>query len=203
VACLVCGGVPLFVHSANVVQQDAGTVPAAPIVGAQQVGLNAAATTPVVGSTPSAVIAAPVRLRLPRLRIDAPVLPVTVDVNGLLGVPDNPRQVGWWTASSRPGMQSGSVVVDGHVDSATLGLGALFHLDQARPGDEVLLTNAAGVSTSYSVVARRTYPKTTLPATEVFASDVRPRLVLITCGGAFDQATRHYADNIVVYAVPR
>lgn len=100
-------------------------------------------------------------------------------------------------------MPSGSVVIDGHVDSAALGLGALFHLRDARPGDEVVLTNAAGWSTRYTVVARRTYAKTTLPAAEVFASDVGPRLVLLTCGGPFDQATRHYADNIVVYAVPR
>jgi len=28
-------------------------------------------------------------------------------------------------------------------------------------------------------------------------------LVLLTCGGAFDEATHHYADNVVVYAVPR
>jgi hypothetical protein len=27
-----------------------------------------------------------------------------------------------------------------------------------------------------------------------------PELRLITCGGAFDYATRHYLSNIVVYA---
>lgn len=154
-------------------------------------------------SPPATPAGPPVHLRLPRLRIDAPVLPVSVGVDGLLGVPDNPRQLGWWSASSRPGMPSGSVVIDGHVDSATLGLGALFRLREARPGDDVVLVNAAGRSTRYAVVARRSYPKTSLPVAEVFAADVGPRLVLLTCGGRFDQSTRHYADNIVVYAVPR
>ena len=28
------------------------------------------------------------------------------------------------------------------------------------------------------------------------------RLVLVTCGGPFDQAAGHYRDNIVVTAVP-
>jgi Sortase domain len=204
VVCLVGGGVPVLAHTADeAVPQDSGMIPMALSLGGPPAGLDPG-DAPGVQPVTSAVLGPPpARLRLPRLRIDAPVLPVTVDVNGLLGVPDNPRQLGWWSSSSTPGMPSGSVVIDGHVDSATLGLGALFHLREARPGDEVLLTSAAGRSTRYLVVARRTYPKTTLPADEVFASDVRPRLVLLTCGGAFDQTTRHYADNIVVYAVPR
>jgi hypothetical protein len=37
---------------------------------------------------------------------------------------------------------------------------------------------------------------------EVFAAGGPPRLVLITCGGAFDRSTRHYADNVVVFADP-
>jgi hypothetical protein len=194
----------MLAHTADeAVPQDTGSIPMALGVGGPNAGLDAGAA-PGAEPVASAVLGPPpARLRLPRLHIDAPVLPVTVDVNGLLGVPDNPRQLGWWSGGSRPGMPSGSVVIDGHVDSATLGLGALFHLSQARPGDEVVLTSAAGRSTRYLVVARRTYPKATLPAAEVFASDVRPRLVLLTCGGAFDQTTRHYADNIVVYAVPR
>jgi hypothetical protein len=99
-------------------------------------------------------------------------------------------------------MPSGSVVIDGHVDSATRGLGAFFRLSEAQLGDKVELINAAGRSTGYKVVARRSYAKISLPA-EVFARDVGPRLVLITCGGSFDYATRHYANNVVVYAVPR
>jgi hypothetical protein len=194
----------VLAHTADeAVPQDSGRIPTALSVGGPPAGLDTG-DAPGVEPVASAVLGPPpARLRLPRLHIDAPVLPVSVDVNGLLGVPDNPRQLGWWSGGSRPGMPSGSVVIDGHVDSAALGLGALFDLREARPGDEVVVTSAAGGSTRYTVVARRTYAKTTLPAAEVFASDVAPRLVLLTCGGPFDQATRHYADNIVVYAVPR
>jgi hypothetical protein len=68
---------------------------------------------------------------------------VSVCVNRLLGVPTNPRQLGWWGRRYRPGMPSRSVVIDGHVDSAALGLGALFRFREAPPGDDVLLMNAA------------------------------------------------------------
>lgn len=203
VVCFVAAGVPLLTSIADVgVQKDLGRIPTERISRAQLAGLDAARR---VGSRPpaTATAAPPVRLRLPRLNIDAPVLPVSVGVDGLLGVPDNPRRLGWWSSSSRPGMPSGSVVIDGHVDSATLGLGALFRLREARPGDEVVLVNSAERSTRYTVVARRSYAKTSLPVAEVFAADVGPRLVLLTCGGQFDRGTGHYADNIVVYAVPR
>lgn len=170
---------------------------------AQPAGL--AAQLAQAGSVKPAVAlpAPPVRLRLPRLHIDAPVLPVSVGVDRLLDVPDNPRQLGWWTTSGTPGMPSASVVIDGHVDSATRGPGALFLLREAQPGDEIVLTNATEVATRYTVVGRRSYAKATLPVAEVFALGVGPRLVLITCGGPFNQTTRHYADNIVVYGVPR
>jgi hypothetical protein len=220
VVCFVGGGVLLRAHTADGsgVGRDAGIVPVGRVAQVQMAGL-AARVAPGGGSNrlgshpgspgPAAVSRSvalappPVRLRLPRLHVDAPVLPVSVGADGLLGVPDNPRQLGWWTESGRPGMPSGSVVIDGHVDSAALGPGALLRLGEARPGDEVVLMNASGGSTRYTVVARRSYAKTSLPLAEVFGQDVGPRLVLITCGGVFDQATGHYADNVVVYAVPR
>lgn len=201
VVCLICGGVPLLAHAADVLteRQDVGSIQVGRVapVRPEGPGSDVGVVRPVALEPP------PARLRLPRLHIDAPVIPVSVGLDGLLGVPDDPRTLGWWRGSGRPGMPSGSVVIDGHVDSATLGLGALFRLGEARPGDGLVLTNATGRSMGYTVVARRSYPKTSLPVAEVFAADVGPRLVILTCGGPFDQATRHYADNIVVYAVPR
>ena len=204
VVCFVAAGVPLLTSIADVgAQGDLGRIPVERTSRVQPAGPDTRVTPGVGSSRPAAAFPSPVHLSLPRLQIDAPVLPVSVRADGLLGVPDNPRELGWWKESARPAMPSGGVVIDGHVDSATLGLGALFRLREVRPGDEVVLLNAARRSTRYTVVARRSYAKTALPTAELFAADVSPRLVILTCGGAFDQATRHYADNIVVYAVPR
>jgi Sortase domain len=201
--CLVGGGVPLLAQAAEGGgQQDVGSLPGDGVARVHPGGRPAVMLAPAAPASRAATLGPPpARLRVPRLGVDAPVLPVSVGVDGLLGVPEDPRQLGWWSGSSRPGMPSGSIVIDGHVDSATLGLGALFR--EARPGDEVVLTNAAGGSARYTVAARRSYAKTSLPVAEVFAQDVSARLVLLTCGGRFDQATRHYLDNVVVYAVPR
>ena len=69
-----------------------------------------------------------------------------------------------------------------------------------RPGDAVWVDTATA-ERGYVVEAVRHYAKPALPA-EVFADAGRPRLVLISCGGAFDRKLRSYTDNIVVYATP-
>lgn len=142
----------------------------------------------------------PVRLHLPVLDVDAAVTPVDVDADGGLAIPDDPAVVGWWRGGAPPGSAVGSVVLVGHVDTRTAGPGALFRAATLRPGDRVVLDTDSG-DAGYVVAAVRHYPKAQLPA-EVFATAGTPRLVLVTCGGTLDRRTRHYADNVVVYAVP-
>ena len=150
---------------------------------------------------PAAVTGAtPRRLALPSLRVDVPIVPVGVQPGGGLTVPDDPHVLGWWHGGARPDSGEGSVVIDGHVDTAAEGPGALFSLRELRPGDPVLLSTDHGLW-HYLIAALRSYPKADLPA-EVFTSTGQPRLVLITCGGAFNHKNRHYADNIIAYAVP-
>jgi hypothetical protein len=142
----------------------------------------------------------PVRLHLPVLAVDAAVVPVDTDADGGLAIPADPAVVGWWRRGAAPGAPTGSVVLVGHVDTSAAGPGALFRAATLRPGDRVVLGTASG-DLPYAVAAVRHYPKVALPA-EVFGVDGTPRLVLVTCGGTFDRRTRHYSDNVVVYAVP-
>jgi hypothetical protein len=215
------GGASLLVrtgHGGGV--RAAGTIPLARVDVSQHRSIatpqqDSVATVPqqrpepavadVVPTTPRVAPAlppAPTRVQLPRLHIDAPVVPVAADVNGALAVPDDPSVTGWWDAGARPGAQSGTVVIDGHVDSATRGLGAFFMLRETRLGDQVVLTTASGASSAYNVVAIRSYAKTALPAEEIFAQSTAARLVLVTCGGVFNRATHSYLNNVVIYAVP-
>lgn len=144
---------------------------------------------------------APATVELPAAGIRAPVVPVDVQPDGLLAVPDPPQTVGWWRDGAAPGGPAGSAVLAGHVDSARSGIGAFAALWHASVGDPVVLTAADGSVLRYQVQARRSYRKQDLPA-EVFDRGGPARLVLITCGGRFDRGTRHYTDNVVVYATP-
>jgi hypothetical protein len=146
--------------------------------------------------------AAPVRLVARDVGIDAPIDPVGVTPDGLLQLPEDVHRVGWYRFGPVPGQPQGSAVLAGHVDSWDQGLGALGRLRSVEPGQRVVVTDAVGESTGWRVVARRLVVKQQLPLRELFARSGPPRLVLLTCGGPFDERLRSYRDNLVVVAVP-
>lgn len=162
------------------------------------------AADPTAASTtapPSPPAVAPTQLRIPTLGVVATVRTV-VTIHGVLGVPDNPADVGWWAGSVPIGSLHGSVVIDGHVDSASTGPGALFGATKLNAGDAIELTLRDGKTQLYRVVSRRAYVKHSgLPA-GLFTASGPARLVLITCGGTFDANLRSYEDNIAVVAIP-
>ncbi|WP_250549830.1 class F sortase [Pseudonocardia sp. H11422] len=213
VACLAAGVVLWHGSgSASVEASDLGAAPAA-LSGPTAPGPGAEPVEPVPAPAGSVPIAepvehvpapagsVPVELSLPGRGVTAPVVPVGADPAGALAVPDPPQTVGWWAPGALAGGATGNVVLAGHVDSATAGVGVMAVLPSLAPDEPVLLRGADGRTFAYGVVTRRHYAKAQLPA-EVFARGGAPRLVLVTCGGRFDPRTRTYDDNIVVIALP-
>jgi len=143
----------------------------------------------------------PLRLRVEQLHVDAPVVPVVVAADGALGVPADPRTVGWWAGGPLPGSLAGTAVLDGHVDSAAAGPGALFELRRVTVGDTVTVSGD-NTPVTYRITGVREYDKGELPASGLFVRTGAPRLALVTCGGPFDAGSRHYRDNIVAFGVP-
>ncbi len=145
---------------------------------------------------------APRRVTIGSVGIDATSSGVGIDTaKGILGVGSNIHHTGWWVDGAQPGDKTGSVLIAGHVDSATAGAGAFFHLKDAKPGDKVEVKTSGGRTFTYRVVSVKSYLKKDLP-TDIWSRQGKARLVLVTCGGPFDQQARHYRDNIVLTAVP-
>ncbi|WP_328988977.1 class F sortase [Kribbella sp. NBC_01245] len=131
----------------------------------------------------------------------APVQPAST-TDGLLVVPEDVRAVGWWDGGAQAGDPFGSVVLAGHVDSATEGLGFFVRLLRVRPGERVVL-RGGGRSATYRVSSVKSVPKDALATTSgAFSQTDAHRLVLITCTGAFNRARGGYANNLVVTAIP-
>lgn len=143
----------------------------------------------------------PVKLALPSERVSAPVIPAGTRPDGQLRLPRSPSVVGWWVRSAPAGDRRDTTMLAGHVDSAAEGVGALAALREIDVGSRVVLTDTFGVEHSYRVAARRVYPKYALPD-DIFTVTGRARVVLITCGGPFDEEAGRYRDNVVVYALP-
>jgi LPXTG-site transpeptidase (sortase) family protein len=155
---------------------------------------------PPAGPLPAvADLAPPAMLAVPALGVsDAPVAAVGVRQDGDMDVP-GVREVGWYRFGPRPG-DAGSAVLAAHV--AYDGVDGVFrHLDDLAAGDAVTVAFADGSSRSFTVTEVAQVPKADLPDA-VWARDGEPQLVLITCGGEFDNASDHYEDNVVAYARP-
>jgi LPXTG-site transpeptidase (sortase) family protein len=152
-------------------------------------------------SAPDAVApAVPVRIRLPDFDVDVPVVPVGVDGHGEMAVPEDVRTVGWYRYGPGPGSTAGSSVLAGHVDDRLQGHGAFYRLAELAENDAVIVDLADGTQLRYRVRAVERVAKSELPVDRLFARDGSPRLTLVTCGGDFDQATRRYRQNVVVFA---
>ncbi len=148
--------------------------------------------------------AAPLRVTIPHLGVEAEVVDVGLEPDGAMEVPEDVRTVGWYVPPSGnavlPGAD-GTAVIAGHVDSRTQGPGAFIRLRTLEPGHEVSVDHADGTRSLWQVTEVQRYPKDDVPLGDIFVWAGEPRLALITCGGEFDRSIGSYLDNYVVYAV--
>lgn len=186
--------------------QDAAT--ASPIGTSRQVAVTAATSTspttkaarpplpavvPQSGLVPSSLEAAG--------RFSAPVDPVAATPDGKLMIPADAQRVGWWSGGSAPGDFAGSVVLVGHLDTPTGGLGVFYQLLHLTAGQALVVKDTTGGRHAYTVTAREQIKATSLPPS-LFDRTGPPRLVLITCGGNYDRVHHRYEDNTIVVATP-
>ena len=143
---------------------------------------------------------APVKIRIPGIGVDAPVMKVGRDADGTVQVPPLAEHnlTGWYQYGPSPG-QRGPAVILGHVDSTT-GISVFYYLKNMHAGDKVLVTLADGKVAAFAVDGLQKVAKDAFPTASVYGKAGYPSLRLITCGGPFDQATGHYVDNVIVYA---
>ena len=146
--------------------------------------------------------APPARIELPSLGVDTDVVPVGVDDNGLMDIPQDVSTVGWYRFGPAPGAAAGSAVLSGHVDDYRQGVGVFGRIGDLGPGDTVRIVDDAGVTRDFSVLSREEWSKGEVPLDRLFDRGGSSRLVLITCGGSFNSSTLGYDDNIAITAVP-
>ncbi|MFE9028921.1 class F sortase [Streptomyces iakyrus] len=141
----------------------------------------------------------PVRLLIPSIGVDTPVLRLGLAADGTVQVPPVTAhdRAGWYRHSPTPG-ETGPSVLLGHVTVGPYGDGVFRHLARLRRGERITARLENGTAVEFAVTAVRTVPKTDFPADDVYGNVDRPELRLITCGGA--RTGDGYADNVIVFA---
>lgn len=157
--------------------------------------------TPDPDASTAPLSAPPAGLQLAGMNAPAPVTLAPVAADGSLAVPDDISELGWWVGSEPMGVQTGTTLIAGHIDSAVQGLGVFARLRALAAGDELTVLDGLGTSYRFRVSGIQQVVKAELPG-ELFDTTGERRLALVTCSGPFDSEARTYQDNLIVWAVP-
>ncbi|MFI9720509.1 class F sortase [Streptomyces sp. NPDC052396] len=143
---------------------------------------------------------APTRIRIPEIRVDAPVRGLGLMPDGSLATPpeDDNNLAGWYQDGTAPGAM-GTAVLAGHVDTAG-GPAVFYNLGALKRGHLVEVQRADGRTALFTIDAIEVYDRKDFPSRKVYGASGRPELRLVTCGGGFSQEINAYLGNVVVYA---
>ncbi|MCX5053459.1 MULTISPECIES: class F sortase [unclassified Streptomyces] len=142
----------------------------------------------------------PVRLRIPKIWVDAPFTDLYIGSTGQLEPPPaaDTNLVGWHVKGASPG-EAGTAIIAGHVDTKTSA--AVFaNLGELRKGDRFSVLRADGRTANFRVDGVETFDKSNFPSDRVYADTPQAQVRLITCAGDYDRSVRDYTDNLVVFA---
>ncbi|MFD7319643.1 class F sortase [Streptomyces sp. NPDC059875] len=139
------------------------------------------------------------RVRIPAIRVAAPIMDVGLDQDGWIAAPppEDPNLAGWYQNGVSPG-QRGTAVIVGHVDNAT-GPAVFYGLGSLEKGQHIEVERYDGRVAVFEVYGIEVYAKNNFPGVQVYSDTGAPELRVITCGGGYSRANG-YDGNVVVYA---
>lgn len=150
-------------------------------------------------TTTTADVGLPLRLKIPKIKVDAAVDHIGLTPDGAMGVPTIPRNVAWFDLGPRPG-EVGSAAIAGHVNWYNGAKAVFVNLSKLKKGDKIIITDDRGVTTTFVVRRLRTYNYNE-DAPDVFSSeDGKAHLNLITCIGVWNKKLKSYSKRLVVFA---
>ncbi|MEU9190407.1 class F sortase [Streptomyces sp. NPDC048484] len=166
---------------------------------------TAAAADSAVADRPRQSAAAPLpfsvvdRIRIPAIQVDAPTVPVGLDMEGWVDAPspENPNLAGWFSGAVSPG-EKGTAVVVGHVDNRQ-GPAVFYGLGALKKGNRVEIRRRDGKIAVFEIYGVEVFEKTDFPGDRVYGNSGNPELRVITCGGGFSKQNG-YDGNVVAFA---
>ena len=178
---------------------DAGTVTGFDLRLQRPPATATAKPSPTAEATPLPVGEVPGRLVIPRIGVDAPIVTIGVDGDGVMESPSTPTDVGWYDFTARPG-SAGNAVFSAHVDYRNYGPAVFWDLRKLEPNDIVEVDGQDGSVYQYEVVSSIAYPADQAPVSEIVGPTERETVTLITCDGTFNSEVRQYSHRLVVQA---
>jgi len=150
----------------------------------------------VIATPVPAPVLVPVGMEIPKIGMQAPVVPVGTMSDGTMASPQGAVDVGWWQGR-KPG--EGNALFAAHVNWNGR-QGSFSRLKELKPGDEIVVRGKDG-AVKYRVVWVRNFDPN-MDATELLGNESGGQIAtLITCGGQFDRSIGHHTERVVARAV--
>jgi sortase (surface protein transpeptidase) len=140
----------------------------------------------------------PVRILIPAIGVNAGIIPLGLNRDRTIQVPQSAAIAGWFKPGPEPG-ELGAAVILGHVDSAH-GPGVFYRLRALQPGDAITVVVRTGSKVRFVITGMKAVAKERFPKKRIYRHAGEAVLRLVTCDGRFDTRTGHYVDNYVVFA---
>ena len=141
----------------------------------------------------------PYTLRIARIGLAAPVVPIQSNEDRVLDPPRDPSVAGWWSQGAAPGEPKGSAVLVGHT-VRNKGGGVFDNIGDLSRGDAIEVKGSdAGLTYRVRSVDVLSKNQVARKAEEIFDQTGAGRLVIITCD---DWDGTGWQSNIVTIATP-
>jgi LPXTG-site transpeptidase (sortase) family protein len=149
----------------------------------------------------------PVRISIPRIGVDAPIVVLGLDSRNYPEVPDSGSDVAWYTFSAPPNSGS-NAVFSGHVDWYYWdmpGEGVFYHVRELEIGDEISVELKDGSQLGYVVTGNVAVAYDDPNVVKVMDPTSRDVITLITCGGTWlrdysNPSGGNYSHRVIVRA---
>lgn len=150
----------------------------------------------------------PVRVDIPAIYIDAPVVVLGLGADAIPDVPQRPDQIAWYNFSATPG-QNNNAVFSGHVDWQTQRgdpiPGVFYRLRELRIGDEITMTLENDEVREYRVTGNVATAYDDPNVVRSMDPTIRDVITLITCGGSWKydptkDTGGNYSHRVIVRA---
>jgi Sortase domain len=175
-----------------------GPAPAQVAEPASQSGGNSmVAGSDLAPPEPPVPTARPLELLIPALDVHRAVEPVGTNHSGVMNLPSNAWNAGWYKGGPVPGAP-GDAVIEGHAGYP--GQPMIFgRLVALKPGDRIIVVLADKTKQLFLVDSMSSLAVGTAPPgmAEPYGP---PRLTLITCTGHFDKNSYSYSQRLVLEA---
>jgi LPXTG-site transpeptidase (sortase) family protein len=139
----------------------------------------------------------PVQLLIPAINVHRAVEAVGVTPWGVMQLPSNSWNAGWYKGSPVPGAP-GDAVIEGHAGYPDQPM-IFGRLEKLRRGDRIVVVLGNGTRQLFLVQSMKRIPIGTAPSGMAEPYGL-PRLTLVTCAGSFDKDKYSYSQRLVLEA---